>query len=226
MNKEQDLSIRTEIVKALQSMAALGINKGTAGNISVRGENGFYVSPTGVGYAGMTPDQIVFMNWDGSYEGDILPSSEWRFHRDILAERKEFNAVVHTHSTHATAVSVLEHDIPAIHYGIAGAGGNSIRCAKYATFGTAELGCNILEAMKGRRACLMAHHGVAAAQVNLVRAMSLAVTVEELAHLYLQVLPHGPLKVLSDEEMATVVEKFKTYGQQPKEPQQKLRVAA
>jgi L-fuculose-phosphate aldolase len=221
----QDLATRTDIVQALQSMAALGINKGTAGNISVRAADGFYVSPTGMAYAGMQPEHIVFMRWDGTYEGDILPSSEWRFHRDVLRERAEFNAVVHTHSTHATAVSVLEHDIPAIHYVIAAAGGPSIRCARYATFGTAELGSAILEALQGRRACLMAHHGVLAAHVNLARAMALAVTVEEMAHLYLQVLPHGPLKVLSDDEMARVLEKFKSYGQQPLAPGQTRRQA-
>lgn len=221
-----DLSIRTSIVEALQSMSRLGINKGTSGNVSVRGENGFYVSPTGIAYAGMTPDQIVFMTWDGQYEGDILPSSEWRFHRDILQERKEFNAVVHTHSTHATAVSVLEHDIPAIHYVVAAAGGNSIRCAKYATFGTAELGREILLAMKDRRACLMAHHGSIAAHVNLARAMALSVTIEEMAHLYLQVLPFGAPRLLPDDEMARILEKFKTYGQQPREAGQTLRQAA
>jgi L-fuculose-phosphate aldolase len=220
-----DLTIRTSIVEALQSMSRLGINKGTSGNVSVRGENGFYVSPTGIAYAGMTPDQIVFMTWEGAYEGDILPSSEWRFHRDILQERKEFNAVVHTHSTHATAVSVMERDIPAIHYVVAAAGGNSIRCAKYATFGTAELGQEILLAMKDRRACLMAHHGSIAAHVNLARAMALSVTIEEMAHLYLQCLPFGEPPRLPDDEMARVLEKFKSYGQQPREAGQTFRQA-
>jgi L-fuculose-phosphate aldolase len=220
-----DLTIRTDIVEALQSMSRLGINKGTSGNISVRAENGFYISPTGVGYSGMRPDQIVFMNWDGQYEGDILPSSEWRFHRDILLERKEFNAVVHTHSTYATAVSLMERDIPAIHYVVAAAGGKDIRCAKYETFGTAELGNAILEALKDRRACLLAHHGVIAAHVNLARAMALAVTVEEMAHMYMLALPMGEPPVLSDEEMARVLEKFKTYGQQPRGVTEKLRQA-
>ena len=220
-----DLSIRTSIVEALQSMARLGINKGTSGNVSVRGENGFYVSPTGLAYAGMKPEHIVFMNWDGTFEGDVLPSSEWRFHRDILAERKELNAVVHTHSTNATAVSILGHDIPAIHYVIAAAGGNNIRCAKYETFGTAELGDAILKAMKGRRACLLAHHGTIAAGANLAKAMSLSVTVEEMASLYLACLQHGTPPILSDEEMERVIEKFKTYGQQPAHSSEKIRQA-
>ena len=210
-----DLAIRTSIVEALQSMARLGINKGTAGNIGVRGDGGFYVSPTGMGYAGMKPDQIVFVNWDGTYEGDIIPSSEWRFHRDILLARDELNAIVHTHSTNATAVSILGHDIPAIHYMIAAAGGSTIPCAKYETFGTPELGRAILAVMKDRRACLLAHHGTIAAGATLDQAMSLSVTVEELATLYLACLPHGRPPVLSDAEMDRIIEKFKTYGQQP-----------
>jgi L-fuculose-phosphate aldolase len=208
------LSTRIAMVEALQSMAALGLNKGTAGNISVRGKEGFHISPTGLPYAGMTPEQIVFMDWEGRYQGDILPSSEWRFHRDILLERPELNAVVHTHSIHATAVSVLGHDIPAIHYMVAAAGGHNIRCARYQTFGSAELGQAVLVAMKDRRACLMAHHGMIAAHANLTQAMALAVTVEEMAQLYLQVLAFGAPKRLSDDEMARVLEKFRTYGQQ------------
>lgn len=215
MKSQQDLAIRTEIVEALRSMARLGINKGTAGNISVRAEDGFYISPTGVPYEGMTPGQIVHMNWDGSFEGDMLPSSEWQFHRAILAERTELNAVVHTHSTNATAVSILERPIPAIHYVIAGAGGNNIPCAKYETFGSAELAQSILTAMKGRRACLMAHHGVIAAGATLAKAMSLAVNVEEMATLYLACLPFGEPPTLSDAEMDRVLGKYGTYGQQP-----------
>lgn len=221
----EDLAIRISIVEALQSMARLGINKGTSGNISVRGNGGLYVSPTGLPYAGMTPDQIVFMNWDGTYSGDTLPTSEWRFHRDILRERTELNAVVHTHSTCATAVSILGHDIPAIHYVVAAAGGNNIPCAKYATFGTPELGDEILKVMKGRRACLLAHHGTIAAGVNLARAMALSVTVEEMAALYLACLPHGKPPTLSEEEMERVLEKFKTYGQQPAKSTETLRQA-
>jgi len=208
-----DLSTRTAIVEALQSMARLGINKGTAGNISVRGAAGFHISPTGLPYAGMTPEQIVFMDWEGRYEGDIL------------VERPELNAVVHTHSAHATAVSILGHDIPAIHYMVAAAGGNNIRCASYQTFGSAELGQAVLVALKDRRACLMAHHGVIAAHANLAQAMTLAVTVEEMAQLYLQVLAFGAPKLLSDEEMARVLEKFRTYGQQPRAAQETRRQA-
>jgi L-fuculose-phosphate aldolase len=208
-----DLAIRTAIVQALQSLAALGLNRGTAGNIGVRGDGGFYVSPTGMAYAGMRPEQIVFVRWDGSWDGPTRPSSEWQLHRDVLRERPEFNAVVHTHSPHAAAVSVLEHDIPPIHYMIAAAGGRDVRCARYATFGTAELARQVLLALHDRRACLMAHHGLLAAGSTLERALALAVTVEEMAQLYLQVLPHGPLRLLSDDEMQRVVERFRSYGQ-------------
>lgn len=223
---EQERRIRGSLVEALRSLATLGLNKGTAGNASVRGEGGFYVSPTGVGYAGLTPEQIVFVRWDGRHEGELLPSSEWRFHRDVLQARPEFDAIVHTHSPHATAVSVLEHDLPAIHYMVAAAGGPDIRCARYATFGTAELGEAILEALQGRRACLMAHHGVLAAHTSLELALALAVTVEEMAELYLRVLPHPPLKVLPRDEMDRIVEKFKTYGQPQRGPLARPRPAS
>ncbi|MBL8342525.1 MAG: class II aldolase/adducin family protein [Rubrivivax sp.] len=212
---------RAAIVRTLQRLAALGLNRGTAGNVSVRGrgdEGGFHISPTGVACEALSPQQIVFVHWDGRHEGALLPSSEWRFHRDVLQARPEFNAIVHTHSPHATAVSVLGHDLPAVHYMVAAAGGHDIRCARYATFGTAELGVAILEALQGRRACLMAHHGVLAAHESLDKALALAVTVEEMAQLYLKVLPHPPLKVLPRDEMDRIVEKFKSYGQPQRGP--------
>ena len=196
-------------------MGRLGINTGTSGNISARHGDGFLISPTGTPYDGLRPDQVVAMNWDGSFAGEVLPSSEWRFHRDILRERPDLHAVVHTHSTHATAVSILGRDIPAIHYMIAAAGGASIRCAPYRIFGSQELADAALAALEGRRACLMAHHGVIAAETSIARALSLAVTVEELARQYLLCLPLGEPPVLSEREIAEVVEKFRTYGQQP-----------
>ncbi|MFO1329544.1 MAG: class II aldolase/adducin family protein [Rubrivivax sp.] len=209
-----DASARRAIVDTLRRMAALGLARGTAGNASVRAEGGFYVSPTGMDYATLSPDQVVRMHWDGRFEGDVLPSSEWRFHRDVLRERPEFDAIVHTHSPCATAVAVLGHEIPAVHYMVAAAGGSTIPIARYATFGTEELSQAVVQALRGRRACLMAHHGVLAAHHTLERALALAVTVEEMAELYLRVLPHPPLRVLDDDEMARVLEKFRTYGQQ------------
>ncbi|OCK60713.1 class II aldolase/adducin family protein [Bradyrhizobium sp. LMTR 3] len=225
MTKEE-LALRSELIEACRSMNRLGINKGTSGNISVRYGNGFLISPTGIPYDKLTPDHVVAMNWDATFAGDVLPSSEWRFHRDILKARSDLNAVVHTHSTHATALSIMGKDIPAIHYVIAGAGGSTIRCAPYEIFGSQELADRVIEALDGRRACLMAHHGVITAHVSIARALSLAVTVEELAQQYLLCLPHGEPPVLSERQIAEVMEKFKTYGQQPATTLEKLRQAS
>lgn len=211
MNDE--LELRTEIVQACLSMSRLGINKGTAGNVSIRYGNGFLISPTGLPYDKMTPEHIVAMNWDGTFTGDVLPSSEWRFHRDILKARSDLNAIVHTHSTYATAISILHRDIPALHYLIAGAGGPTIRCAPYELFGTQALADHVVKALEGRRACLMAHHGVIAAHVSVARALALAILVEELAEQYLLCLRVGEPPVLSEEQIAEVAERLHTYGQ-------------
>jgi len=211
-----DLTLRVEIIEACRSMNRLGINKGTSGNISLRSDKGLLISPTGMAYEALHPEHIVQVFWDGTYTGDVEPSSEWRFHRDILKARPDLNAVVHTHAKFATAISILGKDIPAIHYGIAAAGGNNVRCAPYETFGTPELAARVVIALEGRRACLMAHHGVITSHATLAKAMTLAVTVEELAQQYLLCLPMGEPPILSDEEMGQVLEKFKTYGQQPR----------
>lgn len=224
MTKE-DLALRTELIEACRSMNSLGINKGTAGNISVRHGDGFLISPTGIPYDKLTPEHVVAMNWDATFAGDVLPSSEWRFHRDILRARPDLNAVVHTHSTHATAVSILGRNIPAVHYAIAAAGGPSIRCAPYELFGTQALADRVLEALEGRRACLMAHHGVIAAHGSIARALALAVTVETLAEQYLLCLPLGEPPCLTDEQIAEVLERFKTYGQQSSASLEALRHA-
>lgn len=210
----EELKLRTELLEACLSMSHLGLSKGTSGNISVRSGDGFLISPTGIAYEKIKPEHVVMMNWDATYSGDVLPSSEWRFHRDVLRARPELNAVVHTHSAHATAVSMLHKDIPAIHYVIAGAGGSNIRCAPYQIFGSQELADAVVKALEGRRACLMAHHGVVAAHVSIARALALAVTVEDLAYQYLLCLQFGEPPVLSDAQMGDVLEKFKTYGQQ------------
>lgn len=213
MHKEE-AELRCALVEACRTMQRRGLIKGTSGNISVRAGNGLLISPTGVPYEVLSPDQVVAMRWDGTFDGDVLPSSEWRFHRDILHSRADLNAVVHTHSPQATAVSILGHAIPPIHYRIAAAGGPDIRCAGYATFGTQELADVALKALEGRRACLLAHHGVIAAHVTLEQAMALAETVEELATLYLLCLPMGAPPLLSPEAIAEVIEKHRTYGQQ------------
>lgn len=212
----QERAIRQSLIDTCRSMNALGINRGTSGNVSLRHGSGLLITPTGIPYDDLQPEQIVQLDWDGNFEGDFLPSSEWRFHRDILLARTDLQALVHTHSTNATTVSILGKDIPAIHYLIASAGGNSIRCAPYATFGTQELADHMLVAMEGRRACLMGHHGMLAGHVSLPRALSLAVTVEELATQYLQCLPFGEPACLSDEEVEDLLVRFRSYGQQPR----------
>lgn len=210
---ESDL--RRLLVETCQAMQRNGLVKGTSGNVSVRVEDGFLISPTGVAYEKMRPEQVVRMRWDGTFDGSTAPSSEWRFHRDILKARDDLNAIVHTHSMNAAAVSILGREIPPIHYRIAAAGGPNIRCAGYATFGTQALADMAVAAMEGRRACLLAHHGVIAAHSTLAGALNVAEIVEELATLYLLCLPMGEPPCLSSEEIAEVIERHKTYGQQP-----------
>lgn len=211
---DQEAQQRQDLVATCRAMLDKGLATGTSGNISTRSGDGFLISPTGIAYDALGPEQVVRMRWDGSFDGDILPSSEWRFHADILRSRPELNAVVHTHSPRATAVSILGRDIPAIHYRIAAAGGADIRCTPYATFGTQELADLAVAAIQGRRACLLGHHGVIAAHATLAGALALAETVEELADLYLMCLPMGAPPVLTSEQMDEVLEKFRTYGQQ------------
>lgn len=214
MPKPRHADLRNQIVSGCRAMKQQGLVQGTAGNISVRVEGGLLVTPTGIPYDDLAAEQIVEMRWDGSYDGDILPTSEWRFHRDILASREDLNAVVHTHSRNATAISILNRDIPPIHYMVAEAGGSTIRCAGYATFGTQALSDLALQALTGRRACLLAHHGVIAAHATLDKALALAQTVEELAALYLLCLGTGDVPALSQGEIDVVLDKYQNYGQQ------------
>jgi L-fuculose-phosphate aldolase len=175
--------------------------------------DGFLISPSGVAYADLEPDMVVKLAWDGQFEGALLPSTEWHLHRQLFLARPELNAIVHTHSPHATAVASLCRDIPAIHYSIAAAGGPSIRCAAYATYGTPALAENVVAAMDARKACLLAHHGVVVAETNLTAALSLAQIVEDLGRYYLLGLPAGQRPVLSDQEIADVIERNRSYGQ-------------
>ena len=154
------------------------------------------------------------MTIDGTAHGDRLPSSEWRFHRDLYRAREEFRAIVHAHAPFATTLACLRRGIPAFHYMVAMAGGRDIRCAPYATFGSAELAAHAVAAMAGRRACLLANHGMIAAGADLASALALAVEVEGLAEMYWRALQLGEPVILSDAEMDTVVaEKFRSYGQ-------------
>ena len=208
---------RRAMVDACGRMNALGINQGKSGNIGVRVTGGLLVTPSGMPYDEMTPGDIVFMQANGAVpKGQREPSTEWRFHRDIFARRPEVGAVVHTHAMFATTLACLGRDIPAFHYMVAMAGGDSIRCAPYATFGTQELSDHALAALEGRKACLLANHGMIVVGETLKGALALAVEVETLAAQYWRALQIGKPKLLSRAEMRRVVAKFATYGKEPK----------
>jgi L-fuculose-phosphate aldolase len=209
---------RRAMVDACRNMNALGINQGKSGNIGVRVTGGLLVTPSGMPYDEMTPADIVFMRADGTVpKGQREPSSEWRFHRDIFATRAEVGAVVHTHAMFATTLACLHKDIPAFHYMVAMAGGDSIRCAPYATFGTQGLSDHALEALADRKACLLANHGMIVVGETLKGALALAVEVETLAAQYWRALQIGKPVLLPKAEMRRVVKKFATYGKQPKD---------
>jgi L-fuculose-phosphate aldolase len=215
---EDSAALRAQVIATAAAMNSAGINANKAGNVSVRcqrgAQSGMLITPTGVSYDVLKPESLVFVRLDdGAPTGRFAPSSEWRFHRDILAGRPEFNAVVHTHSPSATALACQGIGMPAFHYMIATAGGIDIRCAPYATFGTQELSDHALKALDGRRACLLAHHGVIACGASLEMALGLAIEVEHLARIYLQARTLGEPPTLPDEEMLRVLGKFTHYGQ-------------
>lgn len=221
MSAADEGALRRCMVETALEMERLGINQGTSGNVSARLNEGFLITPSGVPARELHEEDIVWLPLDISDDDEILrvakPSSEWRIHRDILRARNVMNAVVHTHSIAATALAIHSRDIPALHYMVAAAGGNSIRCAPYALFGTQLLSDGALAALQGRRACLLAHHGVIALGVDLARAVWLAHEVEVLARQYFLANQLGAPPLLSDEQMDEVLEKFKTYGRQSKE---------
>ncbi len=212
-----EYQLRNAVIATAMAMNAAGINRGKSGNVSVRLQtadfDGFLVTPTGLPYADATPNDIVAVGLDGAARGTRLPSSEWRFHRDIYLRRGDATAIVHTHSPRATTLACMRLPIPAFHYMVAVAGGNDIRCAPYATFGTQALSDHTLAALDGRRACLLANHGVIALGATLDHALTLAIEVENLAEMYTHALQLGTPVVLDDDEMRIVLEKFATYGQ-------------
>ncbi|PPD56762.1 MAG: class II aldolase [Methylotenera sp.] len=209
---------REQLLKISQQLAQLGLNKGTSGNASVRFGDGFLVTPSGMTIEEMTADNMVNMQFDGSFEAHqelkgLKPSSEWRFHRDILAHRPEINAVIHTHSMFATTLACLQKEIPPFHYMIAVAGGDNIRCAPYALFGSQALSDIALIALNERKACLLANHGMIALGKDLDDALAVTVEVENLCEQYwrlLQVNSDPPL--LSEVEMREVFQQFKGYS--------------
>jgi len=203
---------RLELIEVALDMNAGGINSGTSGNVSLRHGEGMLITPSGVRYDDLQPGDIVAVSPEGKWDDGRKPSTEWRFHRDIYARRPDAHAVVHAHPVHCTALACLGKGIPAFHYMVAIAGGEDIRCAPYATFGSQELSDHVLQALSGRKACLMANHGLVCLESSLSRALALAIEVENLARTYCQCLASGEPLVLDSEEMARVIEKFRHYG--------------
>jgi len=211
-----DVKKREEIIKFAQKLNSTNLSPLRSGNISLKAQNkneeGFLITPSGKKYNNLIADDIVFVSLKGKYdEKGLQPSSEWRFHKDIYLNKTDAKAVVHAHSPHATAVSAHSKDIPAFHYMIALVGGDNIKCAKYATFGTQELSDNIIEALENRKACLMSNHGQVAYGDNLNSAFELAEEVENICHQYINTIKLGEPKILSSSEMDVILEKVKNY---------------
>jgi L-fuculose-phosphate aldolase len=207
-------SLRKQLIDTAMAMNSSGLNQGASGNLSVRFEGGMLITPSGMEYAGLVLDDIVWMDFDGSSRGTRKPSSEWRFHAAIYRQRPEADAVLHAHPVNCTTLACLGKGIPAFHYMVAVAGGKNIRCADYATFGSPELSEQLIKALEDRKACLMAHHGLTCFEKDLSRALALAIEVEHLAAVYSRILAIGEAEVLSDDEMAVVLKKFSNYGVQ------------
>lgn len=214
---EDSPELRRAVIATALAMNTADINVNTSGNVSARcargARAGFVITPSAVPYTELAEEDLVFVNGAEATIGAHRPSSEWRFHFAIYGARDDVGAIVHTHSPYATALACQQLDIPSFHYMVAVAGGPDIRCAPYATFGTQELADHALAALEGRRACLLAHHGVIACGDDLKRAFALAVEVENLARTYIAVRSLGTPKLLPDAEMTRVLKRFASYGQ-------------
>jgi len=213
-DSDSEHDLRAAVVEAARRMSASGLSHGRSGNVSARFADGMLITPSGMAYQAMTPEDVVFVAGDGTPDAsDGKPSSEWRFHLAAYKARPDARAVVHCHSRHATALACAHRPIPAFHYMVAVAGGTDIPLVPYATFGTSELAAHVAKALAERKACLMANHGQIAAGTSLDAALELAGEVEMLAAQYLDVLKLGEVHLLDDAQMADVLERFKTYGQ-------------
>ena len=214
--------LRRQLIETACRMAPANLNRGSAGNLSVRtrenGLDGYLITPSGMDYEVLVPKDIVFMRLDGTPDGRRKPSSEWRFHHDIYAARPDAGAILHAHSPFATSLACLRRDLPAFHYMIARFGGDSIRCAEYATFGTQALSDNALTALRDRCACLLANHGLLVFGKTLAQLFALAVEFEALCEQYWRACQLGQPVLLDPDEMATVQAKFASYGQQDPAP--------
>lgn len=204
--------MREQLFNTAQQLATLGLNKGTSGNVSVRQEDGFLITPSGMDIADMSPPSMVLMNMHGEPLSAGKPSSEWRFHRDIYLNNPEVSAIIHTHSMFATTLACLQKDIPPFHYMIAVAGGETIRCAPYALFGTQALSDGAVTALSERKACLLANHGMIATGKDLKQALAITQEVETLCEQYWRALQIGSPYILNNQEMSEVFEQFKDYG--------------
>jgi L-fuculose-phosphate aldolase len=203
---------REALLNCALALQALGLNQGTSGNASVRQGDGFLITPSGMPIDEMNGNSMVGMNMHGEAISAGKPSSEWRFHRDIYQARPEVGAVIHTHSMFATTLACLRKDIPPFHYMIAVAGSDSIRCADYALFGTQSLSDSAIEALRERRACLLANHGMIAVGKTLQQGLEIAKEVETLCEQYWRALQIGEPPILSTQDMQDVLEQFKDYG--------------
>lgn len=221
---EREDALRVEVASVAARLERLGLTTGTSGNVSVRARDATYdgmlITPSAVPYAALGPHDVVRMGLEGvvhSAPTGRLPSTEWRMHAGIFRRRDDVEAIVHAHPPWATALSCLRRDIPAFHYMVAVAGGATIRCADYATFGTEELAEAAVEALGARRACLLANHGIVACGASVEAALDLALEVEALAGQYLRAAAVGEPVLLSAEEMERVLERFASYGRPVKE---------
>ncbi len=208
--------LKSEVIKYSKKLNITNLSALRSGNISVRakekGTDGFYITPSGMKYSSLKTKDIVFVSLKGIFDKKRnKPSSEWRFHQDIYVNKKAAKAIVHAHSTCATAVSSHQKNIPAFHYMVAVAGGEDLKCTKYATFGTKQLSKNVIKALKNRSACLIANHGQVAFGNNLEKAFELAQEIENICHQYINALRIGIPKILSNKEMKIVLGKFKNY---------------
>jgi len=204
---------REDLISAAQKMQALGLNRGTSGNLSLRTPAGILITPSAIPYEQLTPEMIPLMQPDGSFEGAYRPSSEWRFHLDIFAARPEVGGIVHNHAPYATGLAMARREIPACHYMIARFGGAPIRLAPYALFGTAELSTHVVAALEGRTACLLANHGCITLGATIEAALAAAVELETLAQQYVLSLAAGGPVLLTDEQIGEAITQFATaYG--------------
>jgi L-fuculose-phosphate aldolase len=210
---EQEVGLRRQVIAAVRRLDALGLNRGTTGNLSVRGAGGgMWITPSGMDPEDLGEDDLVWVGDDGALRGSWAPSSEWPFHQAIYRARVDLHAVAHAHSVHATAVACLRRALPAFHYMVAVAGGDTVPCTPYHLFGTEALSHAVAQAFAERNACLMANHGLVAAGATLKQAMKVALEVEALCEVYLKALAAGEPVILSSEQMREVIERFKTYG--------------